>query len=161
MQGWNFQKIQRFLVGGKFRQDTVRIALNWVETEWVLIHDASRPVVYASDVENLLACVSHSDGATLAVPPRYTLAHFSHNRIIQAVDRSSLLELHTPQIFRTALLREAHRKAQEEGKVFTDDATLLSYYGGRIVYVEPTGFPFKITYPGDEVITQCLLENIG
>ncbi|MHA2610136.1 MAG: IspD/TarI family cytidylyltransferase [bacterium JZ-2024 1] len=158
---WGFTKIHRFLPGGPQRQDTVRIALEWVQTEWVLIHDASRPIVDKSDLEKMLSLLPGYDGVTLATLPRYTLATVSAGCLQEVISREQVWELHTPQIFRTSLLKQAHLQAFREGKTFTDDATLLAHYNGKIACVEASSFPFKLTYPGDEVIARCLLENIG
>jgi 2-C-methyl-D-erythritol 4-phosphate cytidylyltransferase len=70
-------RLSKFLdtfVGGSERADTVNNGLNALAThaspdDWVLVHDAVRPCVRATDIDNLIEQVDgHADGGLLALP---------------------------------------------------------------------------------------------
>jgi len=63
----------------------------------------------------------------------------------------------TPQAFRRDWLQEAHRKAQAEGVVATDDASLLEWMGRPVTVVEGSGENIKVTRPEDMIIGEAIL----
>ena len=60
--------------GGKERCDSVRRGLNAVCTEWVMVHDAARPLVQSEDILSLAkTCMKQDCGGILASPVADTL----------------------------------------------------------------------------------------
>jgi 2-C-methyl-D-erythritol 4-phosphate cytidylyltransferase len=55
----------------------------------------------------------------------------------------------TPQGFRSAVLREAHDKAQRDGVIATDDAMLVERLGQPVRVVPGLASNVKITTPAD------------
>jgi 2-C-methyl-D-erythritol 4-phosphate cytidylyltransferase len=128
--------------GGATRSASVRAGLDAVppEAEVVVVHDAARPLASVRLFEAVLDALS--DGADAAVPGvavADTLRHVDGG----PVDRSSLLAVQTPQAFRAAALRDAHRGEPEA----TDDASLVEAAGGRVVVVPGEPANLKITTP--------------
>jgi len=82
--------------------------------------------------------------------------------IIQAtVDRGQLWMAQTPQAFQASLLREAHRKAAQEGFLGTDEAQLVERLGHRVTIVEGSTENIKITRPEDLAIGEAILAARG
>jgi 2-C-methyl-D-erythritol 4-phosphate cytidylyltransferase len=79
--------------------------------------------------------------------------------IQRTVDRKSLWLAQTPQAFRKDWLQEAHRKAQAEGIVATDDAYLLEAMGRSVTVVEGSGENIKVTRPEDMIIGEAILAS--
>ena len=89
---------------------------------------------------------------------RDTVKQVGTDRLIECtVDRRSLWLAQTPQAFRLALLREAHRKAKQEGIQATDDAQLVERLGHRVALVEGSAENIKITRQEDLAIGEAIL----
>ena len=155
-------KIIAVVDGGAERQDSVRNALAAVpgETEIILVHDAVRPFVS----ERLLGrCVdlAQEHGAVVpVVPVRDTVKQWDRaEKTLSTRDRSEIMLAQTPQGFRAGILRDAYRKAQEEGRQGTDDASLVE--GARVPVIPIPGEEgnIKITIPEDIRMAEGLLRE--
>jgi 2-C-methyl-D-erythritol 4-phosphate cytidylyltransferase len=73
------------------------------------------------------------------------------------VDRSGLWRAQTPQVFRTSVLKEAHRRAADERVEGTDDAQLVERCGGRVRIVDGDSTNIKVTWPSDFALAEALL----
>ncbi len=78
-------------------------------------------------------------------------------RISGTVDRRGLWQAQTPQAFPRATIVEAYRRADEDGFVGTDDASLVERYGGRVVVVDGDVRNLKVTRPADLALAELLL----
>jgi 2-C-methyl-D-erythritol 4-phosphate cytidylyltransferase len=156
--------------GGAERSHTVRnglAALNALAAadEWVLVHDAARPCLPASDLRRLLERVSsHPVGGLLATPAADTLKRASRGsdpagdpEIEQTVDRSALWRALTPQMFRHGMLSDALDRALAAGRLPTDEAQAIEWTGKRPVLVEGSARNIKITSADDLAVATALL----
>lgn len=137
--------------GGAERQDSVAAGLALVDAhaELVLVHDAARPFVSLAAATACAAAAAAHGAAIVALPAHDTVKLADDHCITQTLDRARIWLAQTPQIFRTALLREAYARAQRDRTVATDDAALVERLGTivHIVPGEPTNR--KITTPDD------------
>jgi 2-C-methyl-D-erythritol 4-phosphate cytidylyltransferase len=136
------------VAGGATRSASVRRALAAVpdDAEIVVVHDAARPL--ASDA--LFAAVidavrAGADGAVPGLPVVDTVKRVADGVVSETVPREDLVTVQTPQAFRSAILRAAHR-CEPEG---TDDAAVVEATGGRVVVVPGERTNIKITEPED------------
>jgi 2-C-methyl-D-erythritol 4-phosphate cytidylyltransferase/2-C-methyl-D-erythritol 2,4-cyclodiphosphate synthase len=118
----------------------------------ILIHDAARPLICTTDIENLVRAVAVSGAATLAVPVADTLTRTDGTNI----DRNDLWSIQTPQGFRYGLIREAHEKFKDSDD-FTDDASLVRALGHSVTLVPGSRQNFKITTPDDLEMARKLM----
>jgi 2-C-methyl-D-erythritol 4-phosphate cytidylyltransferase/2-C-methyl-D-erythritol 2,4-cyclodiphosphate synthase len=138
--------------GGAERQDSVRAGLEALaphEPDFVLIHDAARPVIPPGTIEAVLAALRDHAGAIPALPVSDTLKRGAGGIIQGSVPRDGLYRAQTPQGFRYALLRDLHRAAS--GAATTDDATLLEQAGHDVALVAGSEDNIKLTYAEDLV----------
>jgi 2-C-methyl-D-erythritol 4-phosphate cytidylyltransferase/2-C-methyl-D-erythritol 2,4-cyclodiphosphate synthase len=145
--------------GGATRQDSVRcglLALRPHAPEFVLVHDAARPVIPARTVPDLLAALAHAPGAIPAAPVADTLKRVRDGIIVETVPREGLFRAQTPQAFRFDALLAAHQAAahqaaahQSEMTGATDDASLLEALGQKVAIVAGSEANIKLTYPDD------------
>jgi 2-C-methyl-D-erythritol 4-phosphate cytidylyltransferase len=152
--------VTKVVGGGEERQDSVRLALAAVGTdaEIVLVHDAVRPFLTVQMVEDVVKAARATGAAIIALPMRDTVKHVRADHVIErTVDRKPLWLAQTPQAFRRDWLQEAHRKAQVEGVVATDDASLLEWMGRPVTVVEGSGENIKVTRPEDMIIGEAIL----
>jgi 2-C-methyl-D-erythritol 4-phosphate cytidylyltransferase/2-C-methyl-D-erythritol 2,4-cyclodiphosphate synthase len=137
------------VAGGGTRQASVMAGLVALEADppdFVLVHDAARPVVPAGTIPALLAALATLPGAIPALPVSDTLKRASDGRIAATVPRAGLFRAQTPQAFHYAALLAAHRAAREEA---TDDAQLLEAAGLPVALVDGHDSNVKITWPED------------
>ncbi len=153
-------KVNKIVAGGERRQDSVHHGLSAIDgdPDLVLVHDAVRPFLTREMIGGVLEQAAKHGAAVVAIPMRDTVKQVGTDRLIErTVDRRSLWLAQTPQAFRLALLREAHRKAEQEGIQATDDAQLVERLGHRVALVEGSAENIKITRPEDLAIGEAIL----
>lgn len=162
--------------GGATRAESVANALAAVGTELVAIHDAARPLLTPELVEALvadLAAAPDAAGVIAATPVTDTVKQVGEGtrpafatdavenagRIIErTLDRSRLWAAQTPQVFRTAALREV-LAAAERPEEATDEAMLVEAAGGTVlIHPSPTE-NLKVTTPLDHGLVELLLSR--
>ncbi len=154
--------------GGKERADSVLSALRYVAeqklSKWVMVHDAARPCVRASDLDTLIEVASvHPVGGILATPVRDTMKRANGNHDIDhTVERSDLWHALTPQMFKAEQLVETLSKALAAGAIITDEASALEWAGFQPALVQGAADNIKITQPEDLALAEFYLQrNIG
>ena len=98
----------RWIVGGATRSETVRLALDAldIETGFVAIHDAARPLADAELLLHVLAAARSCGGALPGRRETDSIKLVDDTGIVTgAADRSLLWRAETPQIFDLAHLR--------------------------------------------------------
>lgn len=144
--------VVRPVPGGVERQDSVAAGLRAIDVgaPLVLIHDAARPFVSLACVQACVDAAATQDAAIAAVAAHDTVKLADPNSVIvQTLDRSRIWLAQTPQVFRTALLREAFERASRDGFTGTDDAALVEHLGHRVHIVPGESTNRKITTPDD------------
>jgi 2-C-methyl-D-erythritol 4-phosphate cytidylyltransferase len=136
------------VAGGATRSESVRAGLAAIPPDVAIIcvHDAARPFATVALYESVVGAVR--EGADCAIPGiavTDTIKVVSDGEVVSTLDRSTLVAVQTPQAFRAALLRAAHRQAGSA----TDDAALIEALGGRVVVVDGEDANRKITHPED------------
>lgn len=147
------------VAGGEARQDSVGNGLERVVTERVVVHDAARPMATASLVRSLVAELDLADAVLAAVPVDETLKHVEQGSVLRTVDRTDMWRSQTPAAFRTEALKEAHRRAAEEGFLGTDESQLVERYGGRVRVVPGSRANLKVTFPEDFALAEAMLSG--
>lgn len=160
--------------GGATRAESVANALEAVRTEHVAVHDAARPLLTPELAEALvgdLDAAPAAAGVIAAAPVTDTVKRAvektsaelstlevpnSALAIQRTEDRSRLWAAQTPQVFRTAALREA-LAAAERPQEATDEAMLVEWNGGTVL-IHPVAEPnLKVTTPLDLRVAELLL----
>lgn len=137
------------VAGGATRSESVRAGLAAVPDDATIIcvHDAARPFtpdeVWAGALDAIRAGAA---GAVPGIAVADTIKRVDESGlVIETLARHELVAVQTPQAFRAAALRAAHRCAREA----TDDAALVEAAGGRVVVVPGHSDNRKITTPDD------------
>jgi len=145
-------KTIRVVEGGESRQQSVQNALATLggDTELVAVHDAVRPFVDLPTIERVILEAHKTGAAIVGIVPVDTVKLVHLNKIRQTLTRERLILTQTPQVFRYDLLREAFRKATDDGFIGTDESSLVE----RLEKVEVSIVPgsernIKITRPSD------------
>ena len=141
-----FSKLKKIVAGGAERQDSVRAALDCLRGEngIVLVHDAARPFVSEAVINAVIEGTADFGAAIPTVPAKDTIRQVdgTGSRTLQ---RETLACVQTPQGFRISLLKHAFEKAQAQGVLGTDDASLVERMGINISMVQGEDGNRKIT----------------
>jgi 2-C-methyl-D-erythritol 4-phosphate cytidylyltransferase/2-C-methyl-D-erythritol 2,4-cyclodiphosphate synthase len=141
------------VAGGARRQDSVAAgaeAAAGLGAQWVLVHDAARPLAPPGLFGRVLAAARECGAAAAAAPCYDTVKEAgAEGRVAATLDRSRLWLVQTPQAFGLALLREALAAAARRGWQATDEAGLVERLGREVRLVEGPRENLKITTPAD------------
>ena len=151
----------RVVPGGEHRSRSVELALEHVETEAVVVHDAARPLVRASLVDEVLARLdADRDAAAViaAAPVSDTIKEASvSRRVLRTPQRSRLWAVQTPQAFWADGLRDAIAANRDDLGSFSDDAMLIEREGGEVLIHEAPPQNLKVTTALDLKVAELLL----
>lgn len=152
--------------GGAERMDSVLAGLRSLQDraaadDWVLVHDAARPCLSATDLDRMLNEVGDDAvGGLLAAPVVDTLKRADDSgRVSQTVPREHLWRALTPQMFRYAVLRRALESAQARGAAVTDEAQAVEALGLQPKLVAGDADNIKITLPEDLPRAERILKS--
>jgi 2-C-methyl-D-erythritol 4-phosphate cytidylyltransferase/2-C-methyl-D-erythritol 2,4-cyclodiphosphate synthase len=146
--------------GGPERQDSVKNGLMMLSQEEsvVLIHDAARPLVTKEIIVRAIEAVKVHGTGVAAVTVKDTIKQADgENRAVSTPDRAQLRAVQTPQGFLKSILHKAHRNAQENGILATDDAGLVEALGESVHLSDGSYCNIKITTPEDMFMAEAML----
>jgi 2-C-methyl-D-erythritol 4-phosphate cytidylyltransferase len=146
--------------GGQSRQQSVRAGLGALTgCDYVLVHDAARPLASPALVRRVLAAVVESGAAIPGLPPRDAVKRVEGGRMVESLDRSRLVLAQTPQGFAYQLFERAHFEAADAGLEGDDDGQLVAASGHPVTVVEGEPTNIKLTTPQDLPVLQALLRE--
>lgn len=146
------------VAGGDSRSSSVRAGLDAVPStaDVVVVHDAARPLALPALFESVVEAVrGGADGAVPGLPVTDTIKRVRSARVVETLERASLVAVQTPQAFRADALRRAHA----DGGEATDDAGLVEAQGGEVVVVLGDPANRKVTTPDDLARAARILEG--
>ncbi len=136
--------------GGSERQFSVEKALMAIgSADIVAVHDGARCFIKP---EVIRACVNkarETGAAAAGVKTRDTIKVVDGDIIQESLDRSRLVNIQTPQVFRFDLLKKAHEAAAADRFIGTDDCGLVERFGVPVSFVEAGYDNIKVTTQED------------
>ena len=148
-------------VGGATRQESIHNGLEAVDSDRVVVQDASRPLVTGDLIRRVIDGLDSADAAIAAVPMDETLKRGNEGVVVETVDRSRIWRAQTPAAFRTDVLKDAHERAVAEAFIGTDEAQLIERYGGSVALVPGSRHNLKITWLEDFEVAEAILAVRG
>jgi 2-C-methyl-D-erythritol 4-phosphate cytidylyltransferase len=161
----NLTKNINIVKAGEKRQDSVNNAFQLMgdDIEYVLIHDAVRPLVTVENIKKVIVSASENDSAVLGVPVKSTIKKVDKdNFVIETPKRDELWEIQTPQVFKKDILESAYNAVWEDDVCsihYTDEAMMVELDGYKVKIVEGDYENIKITTPEDLKIAEVIYEN--
>jgi 2-C-methyl-D-erythritol 4-phosphate cytidylyltransferase len=152
-------KIKDIVLGGSRRQDSVSNGLRAIDarSDFVLIHDGVRPFIDKKLVSALINAAKESGAAIAGVPVKVTIKKIKNKKSLvveKTLDRNSLWEIQTPQVFKKDLFLEAYDRF---GNIdVTDDAMLVEKLGAKVKVVLGSYDNIKITTAEDLAIAEAI-----
>ncbi len=171
------------VMGGGTRCDSVANALNSIDdtVDRIAVHDAARPALFNELFDHLLLVSKEYSAIAPALPLKGTVKRTCSQpetvgdedaiadailgsgsqvkvnafKVKETVDRTSLWELQTPQIFTHSLLLEAYK--QSDLNECTDDAQVVEKLGESVYLIEGDSRNIKVTTPSDYKLIRSIL----
>ncbi|NRA42118.1 MAG: 2-C-methyl-D-erythritol 4-phosphate cytidylyltransferase [Pseudomonadales bacterium] len=163
------------VAGGAERVHSVHNALEYLKlhklckaNHWVCVHDAARPCVNQADIDRLFALMTHAEanqaGGLLAIPAVNTLkqVNIKDGTMLaeQTIDRSTIWQALTPQLFPFAALYQAMSQAIAENKQITDEASAMELAGYTPQLLQGASSNIKVTEPADLPLAEFWLQRM-
>ena len=137
------------VTGGSTRTKSVKIALESIaqEIEYVLVHDAARPLASGELGQKIIEALAAGDVAVIpALSVTDTIKEVdASNYVVSTPNRERLRAVQTPQGFARETLVKAHMQNIEA----TDDGALVEAMRGKVKLIEGENRALKITNPED------------
>ena len=152
-----------YCIGGSSRQESVSNAIKAIYAcDMLIIHDGARPLVSTKEITATLNAAKKYGAAAVGVPVKDTIKVIDKdNKIIDTPERSSLIAIQTPQIFKFDKYVSAMNLATQQGKDFTDDCKLLENMNESVYVVIGEYSNIKITTPEDIPTAVSILNSSG
>ena len=139
-----------WVLGGATRQESIFNALEElaaVAPAIVLIHDGARPWVGRALILSVLTGAAEHGACVPVVPLTDAPKRLAANGAVsEHLDKTTLVNVQTPQGFRFAEIYQAHRVARSTGNDYSDDAETYHHAIGRVFSVKGEPSNRKITY---------------
>ncbi len=162
IQKYGITKVSQLIPGGKRRQDSVWNGLKAMEghCDMVIIHDGARPFISHDILKRLMTVMKDVQAVVTAIPARDTIKRVDgRGDVVDTLQRNTLFHIQTPQGFQYGIIKEAYKKALEEGILGTDDAYFVERMGIRVKIIEGSSFNIKITTPEDIDLAHFILRS--
>ena len=145
------------VIGGKTRSESVKFGLKVVQTPYVYIHDAARPLITKKAILEIEKSLQFHDAVLLAERLTSSLKRVEHNELA-SLKRDAYVLAQTPQAFLTEKIRYAYIRNED---TYEDDISLYqAFYPEEKVFVVYNEDPnLKVTYPIDFQYVKMHLEK--
>jgi len=136
-----------FVEGGATRQASLQNALAKVESDYVLVSDIARCCLDEAMIMRVIEANNQADCIVPVLKASDTIYQGS-----EPVDRDTISLIQTPQLSRSAILKEA----LSQPEAFSDESSAISAIGGKIAFVEGSLHAHKLTLLSDLKQLPCL-----
>ena len=158
---YSFKKPVNLVEGGATRTESVLNGLESLDcdTDYVLIHDGVRPFIRCHVIREAMKQVLSGKSVVVCSKTVDTIKVAEDGKVVKTLDRSVLWNAETPQCFAYRLILDKVKEAIGLNEQFTDEASILEYFGLDVHIVENIHPNIKITMPKDLVYGQYLLKG--
>ncbi len=143
----NHSNSYTFVQGSTSRQLSLKNALEYVETEYVLVSDIARSCIGEDFLHTILKAKRSADCIVPYLPVHDTVVYDG-----MTIDRNKVKRIQTPQLSKTQILQQALECDDE----FTDESSAIVAMGGTRAFVLGEEDAHKITYIKDLNKIPCL-----
>ncbi len=161
IEKYAFKKTVNTVKGGATRTESVLRGLESLksDTKYVLIHDGVRPFIKGAVIKEAIRQTLSGKSIVVCSKTVDTIKVAEEGKIVKTLDRSVLWNAETPQCFNYGLILEMVGEAVDLDVQFTDEASILEYFGFDVHIVENSHSNLKITMPKDLVYGEYLLKG--
>ncbi len=152
-------KLVTVVAGGAERWMSVRNGVEKcsADCDLVMVHDSARPFVSATVVDALIERVDKFPCVITATPEVDTVRHFENDVCTETLDRSRIIRVGTPQVFKKSILENGFALASEMTTPPTDEAALIEKLGESVGFAWGDPMNFKVTTAADLEIAEAVM----
>lgn len=143
----NFTDDYKIVAGGDSRQESMKNALEHIDSKYVMITDVARACIPKEVIERIIGAKNEADCVVPYINVSDTVVYES-----DTINRDSVKLIQTPQLSKTECLKEALNTKDD----FTDDSSAIKAIGGKISYVLGDIKAKKLTFNQDIKDIPCL-----
>jgi 2-C-methyl-D-erythritol 2,4-cyclodiphosphate synthase/2-C-methyl-D-erythritol 4-phosphate cytidylyltransferase len=157
---FSYRKVAAVVPGGKTRQKSVLAGLKAVKEkpDVIVVHDAARPLVDVETIERLISAAKEKGAVVPAIVVPDSVKFSKNGETVEkSVQRNNYFRAQTPQAFRSDMLIESIRRAEEKGLECTDEAQMVELSGYAVSLIQGNERNVKITSHGDMTVAKSLL----
>lgn len=160
---YGFSKVADIMGASESRQSSTLLVLEKIDAkvgDLVGIHNGANPFVTDAELKDVFASAKKYGAALLAQKARDTVKITNGDgRVVKTPLRQNSWYAQTPQVATLGNLLKAHKKAQKDKFLGTDDAQLLERIGIKPKIVECSSKNFKITFGEDLIMAEYILKT--
>ncbi len=167
LKEYDIRKVRWIADAGASRQESSLNALNAIQSEcsgddYVIIHDAARPLVSQKIINENIAKVCEYGACDTVIPAHDTIIKSLDEKTLDSIPlRKELYLGQTPQSFRYSIVRKAYDDyfalPEEERPVMTDDCGLVLSAGVEIGMAMGDKLNMKITTMEDLLLVKSIV----
>ncbi|MCQ2216093.1 MAG: 2-C-methyl-D-erythritol 4-phosphate cytidylyltransferase [Bacteroidales bacterium] len=152
----NFTIEHKIVHGGTTRFASVKNGLNQVQDDGIVaIHDGVRPLVSRQTINRTYIEAAAYGSAIPVTDSTQSVRIIDDGGMSHAVNRSSVVLVQTPQVFKTSLILSAYE--QEYNDMFTDDASVVEAAGAHVHLTHGNIENVKITTKDDMLYAEAVM----
>lgn len=163
----NISIVKLVTLGGASRTLSVYEGLKALSTldnkpeanDYVFIHDGARCLVNNEVIDNCRLMMETNDVCVSGVQVKNTVKRVVNGIVEETLDRSSLVEVQTPQCFKYSVLKESYENAITNNIEATDDTALAEILGYKVAIAPGSYENIKITTKEDILIAEGLINK--
>jgi len=158
---YGITKAEKIIIGGQTRLVSVTNGVFAVsgKAKLIAIHDGARPCVDNGIIERAVESAVKYHAAAPAVPVSSTIKRVKNSMIIETVDRGDLVEIQTPQVFTSELIKAALTNAGNKSIDVTDDCKAVELIGATVRITEGSRNNIKLTTREDLIIAEAIIRR--
>lgn len=164
LEEYKISKVQAVIEGGNSGHDSTRNGIFFLrdkleENDYIIIHDAARPILPQAAIDNMLHVAHEKGNASLAIPCYETVLYTHDGKSGNSqLDRGNIMRIQTPQAYRFGPMLRLYDRAEAEGKhdfVYAD--LVLVHYGETVYFSKGFANNIKITRKEDIPLCKALM----
>lgn len=163
VEKYSLDKVRKIVAGGAERYHSVWNGLKEIKHNgYVFIHDGARPFVTEEILKRAYQAVCEYDACVVGMSVKDTIKIADENGYTKETpDRRFVWQVQTPQVFDSALIKEAYEKLMQSGDTrITDDTMVVeTMLGKKSKLVEGSYENIKITTPEDLEIAEIFVKR--
>ena len=161
---YKISKVTDIIEGGETGHDSTRNGIFSLREkisseDFVIIHDAARPILPQAAINNMLEVAHEKGNASLAIPCYETVIYTDDGKCGgKQLDRSSIMRIQTPQAYKYGTILKLYERAEKENKhdfIYAD--VVLIYYGETVYFSKGFTNNIKITRKEDIPLCKALM----
>lgn len=127
---------------------------------YVAVHDSARPLVTIEEIVHAVQDAKEYGASVLGVPCKATIKEsLDGTTVNKTIPRSTLWEVHTPQIVKIETLKRGFEKVAAENLEVTDDVSIVEALGETVKITRGEYTNLKITTPEDMDVADAILTD--